>query len=36
MRAFVGFVGLLMTLLAAVSVSAQNKVPSERSLEALV
>ena len=36
MRAFVGFVGLLVTLFAAVSVSAQNKVPSERSLEALV
>lgn len=36
MRAIAGFVGVLLTLLAAVGAPAQNKVPSERSLEALV
>jgi hypothetical protein len=36
MRAIAGFVGVLVTLLAAVGAPAQNKVPSERSLEALV
>jgi hypothetical protein len=36
MRAFAGVVGVFMTLLATAGALGQNKVPSERSLEALV